>query len=133
VRECALRVPRMGKWTEVIIVDDGSTDRTVEFAKELEREYPQIRLIESERNEGKGKAVHKGLMAAKGDVVFILDADMTVPPEELRDGFGPFLHRKADYVSGTRFVYPMEKKAMRGANYVGNILFAKMVQVIVGS
>jgi len=133
IAECIRRVPEMGSFTEILVVNDGSKDRTVEVVRSMLSTYPNLTLITYEKNQGKGNAVLKGLQAAKGDYVMILDADMTVPPEELTDFYDSLESKTADFASGTRFLYPMEREAMRLANYFGNIVFSKLVEIIVGS
>jgi glycosyltransferase involved in cell wall biosynthesis len=73
---------------------------------------------------GKGDAVRKGFDVANGDVLIILDADLTVPPEDLPRFFQPIATGKADLVNGTRLVYPMEERAMKFLNYLGNWFFS---------
>jgi glycosyltransferase involved in cell wall biosynthesis len=73
---------------------------------------------------GKGDAVRKGFAAASGDVLMILDADLTVPPEELPKFLAPLATGKAEFVNGTRLVYPLEDEAMRPINLIGNKLFS---------
>jgi len=133
IEECIKRVPKMGRFTEIVVVNDGSRDNTVKIVEALMPQHPNVTLITYEKNGGKGMAVWRGLRAAKGEIVMILDADMTVPPEELVEFYEALEYHAADFASGTRFLYPMEKEAMRFANYIGNILFSKLVQVIVGS
>jgi glycosyltransferase involved in cell wall biosynthesis len=72
---------------------------------------------------GKGDAVRKGFAAATGDVLFILDADLTVPPEDLPKFLEPIATGKADFVNGTRLVYPLEDEAMGPINLFGNKFF----------
>jgi glycosyltransferase involved in cell wall biosynthesis len=67
--------------------------------------------------------VRKGFAAARGDVLFILDADLTVPPEDLPKFYAAIAEGKAEFVNGSRLVYPMEGRAMRFLNLVGNRLF----------
>ncbi len=129
IAECVKRVPQMGKFTEIVVVNDGSKDNTLKVVEALRADYPNLTVITYEKNGGKGTAVWRGLRAAKGDIVMILDADMTVPPEELVEFYEALEYQAADFASGTRFLYPMEKEAMRFANYIGNILFSKLVQV----
>ena len=123
----------MGHETEIIVVNDGSKDSTLLIAREMQRYYPNLMVVTYERNKGKGLAVLEGMKAASGDVMMILDADMTVPPEELSDFYEAIESGTADFVSGTRFLYPMEREAMRFANFLGNILFSKLIEIIVGS
>jgi 2-polyprenyl-3-methyl-5-hydroxy-6-metoxy-1,4-benzoquinol methylase len=133
IQECVRRVPDMGVFTEIVVVNDGSKDRTLERVNALKKEFRNLTLVTYERNKGKGRAVLEGMKKAKGDVLIILDADMTVPPEELPEFYEAIAYEAADFVSGTRFLYPMEKQAMRLANFLGNIMFSKLVEIIVGS
>ncbi len=120
ISECVRRVPRMGSWTEIVVVDDGSSDGTTEKVKEIMAGDSRVRLIVLERNQGKAGAVRAGFEAARGDVLMILDADMAVMPEELPKFFAPLQSGTADFVNGTRLVYPMHGRAMKMANFLGN-------------
>jgi SAM-dependent methyltransferase len=133
IEECIRRVPKMGRFTEILVVNDGSKDGTLRVVEGLKTEFPNLTVVTYEKNRGKGNAVLEGMRRSKGDVMMILDADMTVPPEELTDFFEAIDSKTADFVSGTRFLYPMEREAMRFANFVGNIIFSKLVEIIVGS
>jgi len=123
IEQCLKRIPKMGKFTEAIVVDDGSSDNTAAKVKSALNEDIEIRLISYAPNKGKGYAVKMGFDAAKGDVLMILDADMAVAPEELARFFNLFEDGLADFVNGTRFIYPMSQKAMRVINYGGNKVF----------
>jgi hypothetical protein len=120
IQECLRRVPQMGSWTEIVVVDDGSTDDTCEKVKEIMAQDPRVRLIALEKNQGKASAVRAGFDAAVGDVLMILDADMAVTPEELPKFLTPLQEGTADFVNGTRLIYPMHGKAMKVANFLGN-------------
>ncbi|WP_317171778.1 glycosyltransferase family 2 protein [Spirosoma validum] len=77
-----------------------------------------------QEGKGKGDAVRKGFGMATGDILMILDADMTVPPEDLPKFFEAIASGKGEYINGTRLVYPMEKEAMRPLNLIGNKFFS---------
>jgi hypothetical protein len=130
IAECVRRVPTMGAWTEIIVVDDGSTDETRKRVWELMREDSRVRLVAADRNQGKANAVRAGFQAARGDVLMILDADMAVTPEELPKFLKPLQNGTADFVNGTRLVYPMPGRAMKLANFLGNKAFCYLASVI---
>ena len=124
IAECVNRVPKMGRFTEIIVVDDGSTDRTKDVVQVLLSRYNNLRLISYSPNKGKGFAVRKGFEEARGEVLMILDADMAVSPEELPLFFSPIAKGEAEAVNGTRLIYPMEKGAMTSLRHFGNKIFA---------
>jgi glycosyltransferase involved in cell wall biosynthesis len=77
-------------------------------------------LIGFDQNQGKASAVRAGFDAARGDLLIILDGDMAVRPEELHKFVKPLQQGHADFVNGTRFIYPMHGSAMKTANFIGN-------------
>lgn len=106
------RTPKMGKATEIIFVEGNSTDDTwdeIQRVCKLYQDKAPLKWIQQE-GKGKGDAVRKGYSIATGDVLMILDADMTVPPEDLPKFFEAIASGKGEYINGTRLVYPMEKK-----------------------
>ena len=120
------RTPRLGKHTELIFVDGNSTDGTVAEIGQMIKKYPShdIKLIHQGDGKGKGDAVRKGFAAATGDVLMILDADLTVTPEDLPKFFNALVEGKGEFINGSRMVYPMEKEAMRFLNMLGNKFFS---------
>jgi 2-polyprenyl-3-methyl-5-hydroxy-6-metoxy-1,4-benzoquinol methylase len=124
----ALRTPLMGSRTELIFVEGGSTDGTYERIEEVVRTYQGPLTLSYCKQPGKGKAdaVREGFRRATGDVLMILDADLTVPPEDLPKFYDAMVSGRADYVHGNRMVYPMESQAMRFLNKLGNAGFARL-------
>lgn len=125
------RVPQIGKTTEIIVVNDGSKDNTGGVVKDLQKDYPQLKLVEYPNNRGKGYAVQQGFAAATQEILMILDADMSVPPEELPRFFEPLNRGLCQFVNGTRLIYPMEQKAMRTLNRIGNKIFSFILSFII--
>lgn len=121
--ECIRRIPNMGAGTEIVVVDDGSTDKTAALAEEEAGRDARVRVVSYRPNKGKGYAVVRGANEARGEIVMILDADMTVPPEELPLFFNLVAQGGADFANGTRMVYPMEEQSMRFLNLIGNFVF----------
>ncbi len=161
VGPCIARLPELGAHTEIVFVDGASTDRTRErILEEIERHRGRrdIKLIDQLPQGGrvphgglgsgdppaddgkpvqmlrlgKGDAVRKGFAAAQGDVLFILDADLTVPPEDLPKFLEPIATGKADFVNGTRLVYPLEDEAMMPIRFLGNKVFSIVFTWLLG-
>jgi ubiquinone/menaquinone biosynthesis C-methylase UbiE len=132
IEECVRRVPAMGTHTEVIVVDDGSKDGTVDLVKPELNPAVEVRCVSYQPNRGKLKAVTAGFEAARGDILMILDADMTVPPEDLPYFYGPFRDGMADFINGTRLIYPMATGSMKFQNFLGNKLFGVLVSWLTG-
>jgi Glycosyl transferase family 2 len=124
VQSAVERIPEMGKHTEIVFCDDKSTDGTPEEVRRMQRHYPEknIRLVEGP-GICKAENVWTGFRAAQGDVLMILDADLTVMPEELPMFLRALASRQGDFVNGSRLIYPMQQNAMKFANMIGNKLF----------
>jgi SAM-dependent methyltransferase len=128
VEAAIARLPVMGSSTELIFVEGGSTDGTWETIGTAIQNYRGPLKLSAFRQQGKGKgdAVRLGFSKATGDVLMILDADLTVPPEELPVFYNVIARGLGDYVQGTRLVYPMDPGAMRFFNKLGNIAFSQL-------
>lgn len=124
ISEILERVPEMGSFTELIFVEGNSTDDTYDVIKrEVDAlDDPRIRYFQ-QPGKGKGDAVRAGFAEAKGDVLMILDADMTVAPEDLPRFYQTLTSGAGEFINGVRLVYPMEDEAMQFLNYLGNKFF----------
>jgi len=127
------RTPVMGSGTEIIFVEGGSSDDTYDV---IEREIAarpdrNCRLFR-QTGKGKGDAVRLGFAEASGDILMILDADMTVPPEDLPRFYEAIRSGKGEFINGVRLVYPMEKEAMRFLNLLGNKFFSLAFSWLLG-
>jgi SAM-dependent methyltransferase len=121
------RIPQLGSGTEIIFVEGHSHDNSyatiqAEIANPTNADK-NIRLFR-QNGDGKGDAVRLGFAEAHGEILMILDADMTVPPEKLRGFYEALVSGKGDFINGVRLVYPMEKQAMRYFNLLGNKFFS---------
>jgi len=126
IEQAVLRTPDMGKKMEIIFVEGHSQDGTLEECERVKNKYTQ-KDITVLVQDGKGKydAVKKGFALAKNDVLMILDADLTVPPEDLPKFFDAIASGKGEFINGTRLVYQMEGQAMRFLNLIGNKFFSR--------
>ncbi len=127
------RVPQMGSRTEIVFVEGHSRDNTYET---IEREIPlhpeTPSLLFRQTGMGKADAIRLGFEQATGDILMILDADLTVPPEDLPRFYDAIASGKGEFINGVRLVYPMEKEAMRTLNFIGNKLFSMTFSWLLG-
>jgi SAM-dependent methyltransferase len=128
VAAAVARTPVMGTGTELIFVEGHSTDDTWAKIQQTVASYdgPLTLRAFQQTGKGKGDAVRLGFAHATGDILMILDADLTVPPEELPVFYDTLAGGHADFVQGTRLVYPMEPGAMRFFNKLGNVAFSQL-------
>ena len=133
IEQAVLRVPELGSGTELIFCDDKSLDGTADEVRRMQQLYPErrIRLVDGP-GICKSKNVWTGFRAASGDVLMILDADLTVMPEELPLFFDAITSGKAEFVNGSRLVYPVPKGAMKAANMAGNKIFSWVFTYLMG-
>jgi SAM-dependent methyltransferase len=124
--EAALqRTPDMGAETEIIFVEGGSSDDTWDSISRMAEKYRHRKITAlRQTGRGKGDAVRCGFAAAQGDVLMILDADLTMPPESLPQFYEALASGKAEFANGVRLVYPQEKEAMRFCNLIANKFFS---------
>jgi SAM-dependent methyltransferase len=126
IENAILRTPKLGKHTEIIFIEGNSTDDTWAAIQRVQEKYKDSYDIKIGQQEGKGKgdAVRKGFGMATGDILMILDADLTVPPEDLPKFYNALATGKGGFINGSRLVYAMDKKAMRFLNMLGNKFFS---------
>lgn len=127
------RTPFFGRSQEFIFVEGLSSDHTYEEMVRVKNGYPE-KTIKIIRQTGKGKAnaVREGFNAASGDILMILDGDLTVSPEELPKFYNAIHQRKGEFINGCRLVYPMEKEAMRFLNFAANKFFGWLFTYLLG-
>ena len=134
IEDALRRMPDFSALTEVIFVEGHSSDGTWEEIQRVTsawdgRNALRVRAFQQD-GRGKADAVRLGFSKATGDVLTILDADLTMPPERLTRFFDAYCKGSADFVNGTRLVYPMEGEAMRFLNRLGNVFFAKLLSFV---
>jgi len=133
VENAAQRIPQLGRQTEIIFTDDRSTDGTAEEVLRVQSLYPE-KDIRLERGPGvcKSRNVWTGFNAATGDILVILDADLTTIPEELPYFVDVIAAGQAEFVNGSRLVYPVPKGAMTTTNMLGNKFFSVAFTYLLG-
>ncbi|MCK5632206.1 glycosyltransferase, partial [bacterium] len=124
VEAAVTRCPDIGSGTEIIFVEGGSQDGTLDEIIRVSQKYPEKNIQWcTQEGKGKGDAVRKGFAQAKGDILMILDADLTVRPEELPKFVDALVRGKGEFINGSRLIYGMESDAMRFLNLLANYFF----------
>ena len=127
------RTPAMGAGLELIFVEGHSADGTWAEIQRVARENPGLSIkLMQQPGRGKGDAVRLGFSAATGDILMILDADLTMPPEELPKFYEVIASGRAEFANGVRLVYPMEEKAMQFLNLCANKAFGLIFTWLLG-
>jgi SAM-dependent methyltransferase len=126
-------LPPIGASMEIIFVEGHSLDGTYEECLRVKDAYPDRQIVvEQQDGVGKVDAVRKGFGLARGDILLILDADRTVAPEDMPKFYEVLASGRAEFVNGTRLVYPMESNAMQFLNYIANRAFAVVFSWLLG-
>ena len=127
------RTPQMGAGTELIFVEGHSIDDTWPQIQKVAAENPQLKIkILQQTGRGKGDAVRAGFAVATGDILMILDADLTMPPEDLPTFYDVLASGRAEFANGVRLVYPMDEKAMQFLNLCANKTFGLIFTWLLG-
>jgi SAM-dependent methyltransferase len=127
------RTPQMGRETEIVFVEGHSKDDTYAAIERGIASHPSTpSLLLKQPGIGKADAIRAGFEKASGDVLMILDADLTVPPEDLPRFYEALVSGTGEFINGVRLVYPMEKEAMRTLNFLGNKFFSLAFSWLLG-
>lgn len=131
IENAVLRMPQIAGEIEIIFVEGHSSDNTWDEILRVQEKYNHLK-IKAYRQSGKGKAdaVRVGFKHASHSLLTILDADLTMPPEDLPKFYDAYVNGLADFINGSRLVYPMEGEAMRPLNLMGNVGFAKALSSV---
>jgi len=127
------RVPKMGGKTEIVFVEGHSKDKTYETIEAEMKRHPDIpSQLHRQTGIGKADAIRLGFEKATCEALMILDADLTVPPEDLPRFYEALVSGQGEFINGVRLVYPMEKEAMRTLNFLGNKFFSLAFSWLLG-
>ena len=127
------RTPAFGTHQEFVFIEGHSADNTYEEMLRIKEAYPDSDIkVLRQSGKGKGNAVREAFEAATGEILMILDADLTMPPEELPKFYDALRYNKGEFINGSRLVYPMDKNAMRFLNLLGNKFFGMFFSYLLG-
>lgn len=133
IENAILRTPKFGTHQEFLFIEGNSSDGTYEEMLRVQSAYPELDIkVMKQSGKGKGNAVREAFDAAHGDILMILDADLTMPPEELPKYYDALRFNKGEFINGSRLVYPMEKNAMRFLNLIANKFFGLFFTYLLG-
>lgn len=133
IEAAVLRTPELGGGTEIIFIEGHSSDATWDEIERVRLAYPDRRIVSvRQTGKGKGNAVREAFSIATGDILMILDADLTMPPEELPKFYHAVASGQAEFANGSRLVYPMDKEAMQFLNMLANHFFGVAFSWLLG-
>ena len=133
IEQVVRRLPALGSHTELIFVEGHSKDETLEECRRVAAAHPELDIkVMVQSGTGKGDAVRLGFAHATGDMLIILDADLSVAPEDLPQFYEAMVSGAGEFVMGSRLVYTMDPKAMRFLNLLGNRSFGLLLSVLIG-
>jgi SAM-dependent methyltransferase len=133
IEKAIQRIPRFADETEIVFIEGHSVDNTWQEIQRVLQKYPERKIKAMKQSGiGKGYAVREALTAASGEILMILDADLTVPPEELPKFYEAVSSGRAEFANGVRLVYPMEERAMQFLNLCANKIFGLIFSWLLG-
>lgn len=133
IEDAIRRIPPLASDIEIIFIEGHSSDDTWERIQKVQAIHPDKKIqIAQQTGRGKGDAVRLGFSMATGDILMILDADLTMPPEDLPKFYDAVASGRCDFANGCRLVYPMEKEAMQFLNLCANKLFGILFSWLLG-
>jgi ubiquinone/menaquinone biosynthesis C-methylase UbiE len=133
IESAITRTPSFGISQEFIFIEGGSKDGTYEEILRVKEKYSDKKIVDLKQSgKGKGNAVREAFEAASGEVLMILDADLTMPPEDLQKYYEALISNKGKFINGCRLVYPMEGQAMRFLNLLANKFFGVLFTYLLG-
>jgi ubiquinone/menaquinone biosynthesis C-methylase UbiE len=133
IENAILRTPAFGSRQEFIFIEGNSSDGTYDEMVRVKAKYPEKEIVLLKQSgKGKGNAVREAFEAATGNILMILDADLTTPPEDLPKFYNAIARNHGEFINGCRLVYPMEKQAMRFLNYLANKFFGWFFTYLLG-
>ncbi len=133
IEQAILRTPEFGLHQEFIFIEGHSQDGTYKEMQRVQEAYPDKDIkVMQQSAKGKGNAVREAFATAKGDILMILDADLTTPPEDMPKFYDALVENKGEFINGCRLVYPMEKQAMRFLNFIANKFFGILFTYLLG-
>jgi ubiquinone/menaquinone biosynthesis C-methylase UbiE len=133
IRNAVDRIPAFGKSQQLIFVEGNSSDGTFDEILKVQGECADKNIVAVRQSlTGKGNAVREGFDLATGDILMILDADLTAPPEDLPKFYNAISQGRGEFINGCRLIYPMEKDAMRFLNLLGNKFFSLFFSFLLG-
>ncbi|MEY3825981.1 MAG: hypothetical protein RLZZ148_795 [Cyanobacteriota bacterium] len=135
IESCVTRMPRLGKHTEIIFIEGHSSDNTWEEIQRVQTQFGQEWDIKISQQKGKGKgdAVRQGFAMASGDILIILDSDLTVRPEDLVYFFDAVASGQCEFANGCRLIYPVSSTTMPWLNRMANRFFAWVLSYLINT
>lgn len=133
VENAVKRIPEFGSDQEIIFIEGNSDDGTYEEMIRIKEKYGEKKIkVLRQTGKGKGNAVREAFEISSNEVLMILDADLTTPPEDLPKFYDALKFNRGEFVNGCRLVYPMEKEAMRFLNLLANKFFGLFFTYLLG-